>query len=185
MHVLAIALAATATFAGTPSPDGQWSVAFSRKNGYGRLDLTQRSMGRVFRMYRSNDGCCSDITWVAPHLLVFVDDYRTFVLDPTTRRATKIAGFSNIAVSRDGKWVAGWADSGGHSAELVAVVPLQGGRCRAVPKRAREDDTFPRFSRDSRSITVIRRTYDPKTESWTHEREVTVPLARLKPIATC
>jgi hypothetical protein len=107
------------------------------------------------------------------------------VLDPTTRRVTKIAGFSNIAVSRDGKWVAGWADSGGHSAELVAVVRLLGGRCRAVPKRANEDDTFPRFSRDGRSITVLRRTYDAKTDSWTHGREVSVPLGKLKPIATC
>jgi hypothetical protein len=185
MRGFALAVVAAATLAGTPSPDGKWSVDFSRKNGYGRLDLTERSMGTVFRMYRSNDGCCSDLTWVAPHLLVFVDDYRTFVLDPTTRRHTRIAGFSNIAVSRDGKWVAGWADSGGHSAERVAVVPIRGGRCRAVPKRANEDDTYPRFSRDSRSITVLRRTYDAKTDSWAHEREVTVPLSRLRPIATC
>jgi hypothetical protein len=73
-------------------------------------------------MYHSNDSCCSEITWLPPHVLIFDDDYKVQALDPTNRRVATIAHFSNFAVSHDGRWIAGYSDSGGHAAETVGVV---------------------------------------------------------------
>lgn len=173
------------------SPDGKWSLAYTRKNGYGHLDITQRATARTFRMYRSNDSCCAQITWLRPHLVIFVDDYRTLTLDPTTRNATQIAGFSNFVVSRDGRWVAGWADSGGHRAESVEVVPTRGGQCRQVPRRPTQDDNAVRFSPDNRSVTIRRRFFDVKIGEPSQNgfpsrwHPVTLLLSRLRPVATC
>lgn len=113
-------------------------------------------------MYRSNDSCCDQITWVAPHTLVFVDDYRVKTLDPDRHRVKQIAGFSSFVVSPNGRWVAGYADTGGHAAESVDVVPLTGGSCLAVPKRADQDDAYPSFSSNSRFVYTERRHFDTK-----------------------
>jgi hypothetical protein len=177
--------------AGYLSPDRQWSLAYTRRHGYGHLDITQRATGRTFRMYRSNDGCCTEISWLRPHLVVFVDDYKTFTLDPATKQVTRIAGFSNYVVSPDGLWVAGWADCGGHCAETVAVVAITGGRCRAVPRRADQDDNAVRFSRTDRYLLIQRRYFDVKAGEPvrngfpTRFHTVRVPLTRLRPTATC
>jgi hypothetical protein len=195
--VVAAALAAghggahSTTASGYVSPDRQWSLSFTRKHGYGNLDLTQRATGRTFRMYHSNDGCCQGIRWLRPHLLIFVDDYRTFTLDPATKKVTRIAGFSNFVVSRDGRLVAGWADCGGHCAETVGVVAIDGRHCRRVPRRPDQDDNALRFSADGRSLTILRRFFDVKQGEPTRNalptpwHQVTVPLAALKPAATC
>jgi hypothetical protein len=172
---------------GNVSPDGKWSVAFSRQNGYGRLDLIERSTGKRHRMYRSNDSCCDQITWVMkPHTLVFVDDYNVKTLDPVSRRVVRIAGFSNFVVSPNGRWMAGWASCGGHCAETVEVVPLTGGVCRKVPHRSDQDDSYPFFSRDSRSVTVLRQRFDTKLrEPVGSSRQITTQLSALQPVATC
>jgi hypothetical protein len=168
------------------SPDGRWSVVYSRQNGYGRLDLVDRLSGRRYRMYRSNDSCCQEITWVSPHLLVFVDDYNVKTLDPSTRRVARISGFSDFVVSPNGRWVAGWASCGGHCAETVEVVPIGGGPCRAFPHRPDQDDSYPFFSPDSRKLTVLRRPFDPKRgELVGRSREVTLPLADLRRVRRC
>jgi hypothetical protein len=184
--VAVAALAVVSVARGAVSPDRRWDVAFSRKNGYGRLDLTDRSTGRMYRMYRSNDACCEEITWVRPHTLVFVDDYRVMRLDPTTRRVVRIAGFSNFTVAPNGRWIAGWADSGGHSAETVHVVPLAGGSCLVVPHRADQDDSDPRFSTDSRTVLVQRRRFDTRQgEPVGRARTVAYRLSSLRGVHTC
>jgi len=172
---------------GSVSPDGQWSLTYSRKHGYGNLDLTQRATGRIFRMWHSNAGCCQGMRWLRPHLLIFVDDYRTFTLDPASKKVTRIAGFSNFVVSRDQRLVAGWPDCGGHCAETVDVVPIGGGQCRRVPHRPDQDDNALRFSRDGRSLTILRRFFNVKQSEPTRNgfptpwHEVTVPLSALRP----
>ena len=172
---------------GYVSPDGKWSLAVTRKHGYGHLDITQRATRHVFRMYSSNDACCAQITWVRPHLLIFIDDYQTKTLDPVTKRVVTIAGFSNFVLSVDGRWVAGWADCGGHCAEAVDVVPITGGRCEQVPRRPNQDDNAVRFSRDGRSLTIQRRVFDVKNGAplQSHWRVITIPLSRLRPVAIC
>jgi hypothetical protein len=168
------------------SPDGKWSVLYSRSNGYGRLDVTNARAGSRYRMYRSNDSCCDEITWIEPHLLIFVDDYNVKTLEPTTRRLTRIAGFSDFTVSHDGRWVAGYADSGGHAAETVEVVPITGGKCRAVPHRPDQDDSSPTFSRDDNAVIVTRRAFDLKRgQPVGKTRWITVPLTALVPVKTC
>lgn len=108
-------------------------------------------------MHRSNDSCCDEITWIKPHLLVFVDDYNVKTLDPVKRTVKRTAGLSEFAVSPNGRWIAGYADSGGHAAETVAVVPTGGGEWEAVPQRPDQDDSSPIFTCDSRSLTLLRR----------------------------
>jgi hypothetical protein len=124
---------------GYASPDGAWSVTYTRNGLYGNIDLAQRATGRRIRMYRSNDSCCTSVTWIAPHLLVFDDDYHVKTLDPPSRRVRTIAHFSNFVVAPDGRWVAGWA-AGPGQAERVGVVPARGGACRVVPHLRDEDD---------------------------------------------
>lgn len=168
------------------SPDGKWSVLYSRKNGYGRLDVTNTRTGRRYRMYRSNDSCCDEITWVKPHLLIFVDDYNVKTLDPATRRLTRIAGFSDFTVSHNGRLVAGYADSGGHAAEIVEIVPITGGLCRAVRHPPDQDDSSPTFSRNDKAVIVARRSFDLKlgyAVGRTHW--IAVPLTALIPVKTC
>jgi len=163
-----------------------WSVVYSRANGYGRLDLTDRTTGRRYRMYRSNDSCCDQITWISAHTLVFVDDYEVKTLDPVTRRVTRIAGFSNFVISPNGRWVAGWASCGGHCAETVEVVPLAGGACKAVRHQADQDDSYPFFSRDSSRITVDRQHFDTKRGQPTGlPYDVTVAVSALQPVPAC
>jgi hypothetical protein len=189
--LVGVALVPAAGAGGSVSPDGKWSLAFGRLHGYGHLDLTERATRRTFQMYRSNDGCCTEIAWLRPHLLIFVDDYRTFTLDPATRTMRRIASFSNYVVSPDGRRVAGWADCGGHCAEAVAVVPIGGGPCRAVPHRPDQDDNALRFSTDGRVLTILRRYFDVKNGEPTRNglptrfRTVAVPLTALRPAATC
>ena len=168
------------------SPDRKWQVIYSRQNGYGRLDLIERRTGRRYRMYRSNDSCCDQITWVAPHTLIFVDDYRVKTLDPDRRRVTRIAGFSNFVLSPDRRWVAGYADTGGHSAESVDVVPLAGGACLAVPKRPDQDVAYPRFSSDSRFVSVAERHFSSKLGyDVGPTRMIRYRLAALRRVPTC
>jgi hypothetical protein len=173
------------------SPDRKWSLAYGRKHGYGHLDVTERATGRVFRMYSSNDGCCAQITWLRPHLLIFVDDYHTKTLAPATRRVATIAHFSNFVVSPDGRWVAGWADCGTHCQESVDVVRITGGQCRTVPRRPAQDDNALRFSRDGRTLTIRRRFFDVRNGAPMQDgfpsrwHVVTVPLATLRPVADC
>jgi hypothetical protein len=175
VHVLLAALA----LAGSPSPDHAWTLHFSRLHGYGRLDLTQRSTGRTFRMYRSNDGCCTFITWLKPHVLVFVDDYRTFTLDPATKTVTRLGGFSNYVVSPNGRWLAGWNDSP-HGGERVGVVSIDGRTCLEVPRpRRSDDDEAAGFTKDSRSVRVYRRTYSNRLDALIRPRRLTLPLTSL------
>jgi hypothetical protein len=176
---------------GDVSPDGKWTLAYTRKHGYGHLDLTQLASGRIFHMYSSNDACCSQTAWLRPHLLIFVDDYHTKTLDPTTKRVATIAHFSNFVVSPDGRWVAGWADCGTHGAEAVDVVAITGGQCRKVPRRADQDDNALRFSHDDRTLTIQRRFFDVKNGAPmrdgfpSHWHVITVPLSTLRPVTTC
>jgi hypothetical protein len=137
-------------------------------------------------MYRSNDSCCDDVTWVKPHLLIFVDDYKVKTLDPKTRHVVRIAGFSQIAVSHGGNLVAGFADSGGHAAETVAVVPIAGGHCRVVPHQRDQDDSSPTFSRDDKALIFRRQRFDLKLGyAVGRPRQVRVPLTALKPVKAC
>ncbi len=168
------------------SPDRKWQLIYSRQNGYGRLDLIDRRTGRRYRMYRSNDSCCDQITWVAPHTLIFVDDYKVKTLDPDRRRVRQIAGFSNFVISPNGRWVAGYADTGGHRPQSVDVVPLAGGACLAVPKRPDQDVGYPSFSADSRFVSVERRHFSTKLgEDVGPFRKLRYRMAALRKVPTC
>jgi hypothetical protein len=188
LALVALAAAGTAVASGAASvsPDREWSFTFSRLNGYGRIDVRDRSTNRLYRMYRSNDACCDQITWIAPHTLVFVDDYRVLRLDPDSRTTRRLAGFSSFVVSPSGRFVAGFADTGGHAAETVYVVPVAGGRCLVVPRRPSQDDSDPAFSADSKTVQVLRRRFDAKLgEAVGATRTVRFRLAALRSIPRC
>jgi hypothetical protein len=118
------------------SPDGRWTVRF--KAGIpgrlpGRLVVTQLATGEQTVDYSSLEECCDDITWARPHTLVFADDYRTFVLDPTKGKATFLAGFTDFYVSPDGRWVAGYAEAPSSQPQPAGLVSLATGKCVLIP----------------------------------------------------
>lgn len=61
------------------------------------------------------------------------DDYNVKTVDAARRSISTIAHFSNF-VPHNGRRVAGYADTVGHSPQIVSVVPIVGGRCFAVPE---------------------------------------------------
>ena len=164
---------------GHRSPDGKWSVAYVRRNGWGNLDVTNRTSHRTYRRYHSNDGCCSEIAWLPPHRLIFDDDYRVRILDPSVGRVVTVAHFSNFAISNNGRWIAGYADSGGHSPETVGLVPSRGGTCRVVARSDEEDDVLLGFTSDAAALRIRR------SEAGGGRRIITVPLTDLKPGTGC
>jgi hypothetical protein len=171
---------------GRASPDGKWSVEYTRRNGWGNLDVTDRASPRTYRLYHSNDSCCSEITWLPPHVLIFDDDYKVQILDPTNRRVATIAHFSNFAVSHDGRWIAGYADSGGHAAETVGVVSSTNGSCRVVSRKSSQDDTVVTFTSNDNSLLVARRVFDQNLGEVTGSAQiVTVQLEKLQPHSGC
>lgn len=108
-----------------------------------------KTLGGTTRIvYRSSDSCCGHVLWLSPTRLVFDDDYRVTTLDVTNGRVQRIAGFSNFTVSPDHKWIAGWADSGGHRAQTVGVVRADGSGCRVVPTPPSFTDLDAFFSKD-------------------------------------
>jgi hypothetical protein len=118
--------------------------------------------GKVRTLYFSNDSCCSGLVWASARVLVFDDDYNVKTVDVTTGRVNTIAGFSNFAVSKDGRRVVGWADSGGHSPESVAVVSITGTDCHVIPRPKNEDDSQAYFSADGTRVVFSRQTFDFK-----------------------
>jgi hypothetical protein len=171
---------------GRASPDGKWSVEYTRRNGWGTLDVTDRASHRTYRMYHSNDSCCSEITWLPQHVLIFDDDYKVQVLNPTNRRVATIAHFSNFAVSHDGRWIAGYSDSGGHAAETVGVVSSTDWSCRVVARRSSQDDTVIAFTSNDTSLLVARRVFDQNLGEATGSAQlVAVPLANLQSRGGC
>jgi tricorn protease-like protein len=134
----------------------------TRKNGYGSLKVVEG--GKTRTLYRSNDSCCTNLVVVTPTLVAFDDDYNAKTIDLATDEVHRIAGFSNFVVAPDGRWVAGWADSGGHSAQLIGVVSINGNACLTVPKPKWADDSGPYFSADSKRLFFARRRFDPVSE---------------------
>lgn len=173
------------------SPDGK-RIAFVKHvntqhtGGIGYLEVG-RPAGRETRaLYVSNDACCSGLVWASPHLIVFDDDYRVKTMDVTTGRLTRIADFSDFTVSADGRLVAGWANSGGHSAQTIGVVSIAGTGCRVLPKPTNADDSEPRFSADGKRLFFTRRSFDATPEG--PGRVLSVPLSRLRrhsAVGTC
>ena len=168
------------------SPDGSRIASYWHRGTVGNIDVAVRRTGKTRTVYTSNDSCCSYLAWASSRLLVFDDDYHVKTLDVVTGRIRNIAGFSDFTLSHDGRWVAGWADSGGHSAETVGVVSIRGGMCRVVPHTPTEDDTDPLFTRDGKHLKLTRRRFDLAAEEPRGPRRTaTVPLSMLKPSTFC
>ena len=161
-------------------------VITKHTGGIGYLEVG-RSTGRETRtLYVSNDACCSGLVWASPGLIVFDDDYRVKTIDVATGRVTRIADFSDFAVSDDGRLVAGWANSGGHSAQTIGIVSIMGTGCRVVPKPTNADDSEPRFSADGKRLFFTRRSFNTTPEG--PGRVLSVPLSRLRrhsAVGTC
>ena len=156
-------------------------VFVTQTGSTGYLDIGPVGASAKRTVYSSNDACCSNLVWATPRLIVFADDYRVKTVDVTTGRVRRIADFSNFSVSHDGRWVAGWANSGGHGPQTIAVVSITGTNCRVLPRPKPADDSDPRFSADGRRLSFMRRRYDPKLNEDTSSGHVlTVPVMNLR-----
>ena len=168
------------------SPDRRYvahvkQVLVPNSASVGYLEIRPATDFKTRTLYSSNDSCCRNIVWVTQRLIAFVDDYHLKTADLATGRIQHIANFSDFAVSRDGRWVAGWASSGGHVAETVGVVSIEGTHCRIVPRPYNADDTQPGFMAGSKSVYVLRRSYNSKFEVIHGTgRIVTTPMSMLR-----
>lgn len=128
--------------------------------------------GRTKAVYKSNDACCSNVVAISSRMVAFDDDYNVKTVDVDDGRVDRIAGFSNFVVSPDGRWLAGWAESGGHGPETIGVVSADGATCLAVPKPQNADDFDPSFSADGKRLFFTRRRFDPHTRTPEHRLSV-------------
>ena len=164
--VTAVARAANAprggqiTIAPRVAPGGK-KFAFVKgfAGGVGYVEVAAKG-AKPRTVYSSSDSCCTELRWASPHLLVLEDDYNVKTVDLDTGRIRTIAGFSNFVVSRDGRWVAGWALEGPDVPTSVGVVAITGAVCRTVPKPANASDSNPHFSNNSKVLRFSRETAD-------------------------
>jgi hypothetical protein len=96
--------------------------------------LTGTASGRQTVVGDHGD-CCDDPIWAGRHLLVFAGNggYEEFVLDPATKTVHLAGGFSNAAVSPDGRWLLGSDFPPADEDGFTGVVSLTTGRCFAIP----------------------------------------------------
>jgi hypothetical protein len=170
---------------GATSPDGKWRAEFAKRNGCGNVIVTNLGSHRRLRVYHSANGCCTEIAWLPPHYLVFDDDHQVQLVDAATRQQATIAQFSSFVISPDGRWVAGYASSGGHGPKTVGVVPSTGGTCRTVPRTKTQDDIVVSFTPDSQAIRISRASFDPIHGVNGDRHLMTIPLDRLQTHGSC
>jgi hypothetical protein len=162
------------------SPDGAWSVAYTG----GSLRLRHRGSASAWA-YKSYDSCCTNVMWARPHTLLFVDDYRVFRLDPVTRKHTIIAGWSNIVVSPNGRWIAGWDLSSAIDSETVGALSGDGKTCLVVPQTSHESDEAAGFTPDSKSVIVKRWRFEPNNGPTGSSHLVAYAISSLPPSTRC
>jgi Tol biopolymer transport system component len=136
---------------GVTSPDGAHVAFLSSRGGTTSIAVADAHGAGVVKVYASQDSCCSHLSWAASGLLVFADDYTVKTVDVGSGNVRRIAGFSDFALSPDGRWLAGYAFKNGHGAEPIAVVSIDGARCLVPQQRARS--TWPTyFSADGKRV---------------------------------
>jgi hypothetical protein len=147
-----------ATIISVRSPDGRRVAVVRRTTGSGSISVGLAG-GRGRLLYSSHDACCTGLGWASDRLLVFGDDYHVETLDAITGRVRWIAGFSDFAVSPDGRWVAGWASHGGHEPERIFLAAVSGDACRVVPRPAHASDSRVSFSADGAQLRFVRQAF--------------------------
>jgi hypothetical protein len=168
------------------SPDGKRfasvrHVFVTSTGSVGYLDVGKSGTRDKRTVYSSSDSCCTEVTWVSPSLIAFDDDYNVKTVDLSSGRVHRVATFSNFSVSADGRWIAGWKFSGGHSPETIGVVSITGSNCRTVPKPKNADDSDANFSPDAKQLMFVRQRFDLKRgEDLGQGRVVTVSLSELR-----
>ena len=142
------------------SPDGAWRLSFREGTEYGRLFLARRGGGKGVEMYHSNNDCCTDIAWVRPHLLLFLDYPLVESLDPATRTVTQLGALNDVVVSRDGKWVTGAGASGPGDpvATTVYVLGVDAKKCLVVPGTSSD---AAGFTRDGKAV-IVQQSLEPE-----------------------
>jgi hypothetical protein len=98
--------------------------------------------------------------------------------DPATRRVSKVAGWDNLVVSPNGRWIAGvWGgpgptlggtptttvQRGGSTVGLLSLNGLRNGKCRFVPHDSHHQDAVKGFSADGTYVIVVRTTFPSYT----------------------
>jgi hypothetical protein len=128
------------------SPDGTQLARITRHGGIGYVEVRPVHGGKTKTLYSSNDACCAvsgglpGVVWATDRLLVFTDDANLKTVDVKTGRVTRIADFSDFAVSPDGRWATGSAWGGRHQPRSIHLVSIDGTECRVVPRPTNADD---------------------------------------------
>lgn len=158
------------------SSDGRRELLLRERADESYLEV-RRIDGRAgHALYSSSDSCCTDLTWVTPRRIAFVDDFRVLVADVRTGKVRRIADAGSFSVSKDGSRVAIWTEAP-HGLNSVRVVSIDGRGCLVVPKPAGASDSNADFLPDGKHLLLVR----SRPETTTEPRVVVVPISALRP----
>lgn len=144
------------------SPDHLWAVHTSGRSR-DVLVLTRMAPKKTFAR-QVLVGCCGDVTWAEPHVLLFIDgeNENLVSVNPPSQRRTLRAGVTSFALSPNSRWIVALSYAGrlNHS-RTVEVLPVKGGTCRRVLLQNRFNTTGVSFSTDSKSVVVYWEEFNP------------------------
>jgi hypothetical protein len=114
-------------------------------------------------MYTSAGCCWTYIGWAKPHLLFFLESTLVMSLDPASRKVRHLAQLSDMAVSPDGRWLAGDGPGGPEEpiAQTVYVLSTDAHECLVVPGHPA---SVQGFTSDSKAVIVLRSYTYPDTK---------------------
>ena len=139
------------------SPDGAWLATVDSGGGCS-IEVTRVGAGRRVRRSTSHDSSCSELTWAAPHVLLFETDTAFYYWNPAARLpgVTSLAAFTEFVVSPNRRWFAGDDLTGAPEAPQTKVYVFSGdgSTCVMVPLGQQQTDEVAGFTRDSKSLIV-------------------------------
>ena len=154
------------------SPDGRWAV----HSASGRSDVvvfTRAATTKAVARYGA-DLLDTNVTWVKPHTLLFVDAAGNLVaVNPPAQPRTVAGGVKNFWISPDSRWIGVWRTRTG---ELLS---MDGTTCRLVPLRSPANTTSVSFGSDSKSVVVTWELPGLNSRSLPQERGSQTPIAGL------
>jgi hypothetical protein len=162
-----------------PSPDGKRVVVAKTVGETSYLEIGPAGGGPRHTVYH-HPASIGDVYWAFPNLIVFNDnEFEISTLDLRTHQVLQIATASSFNMSRDGRWLALYRESGPHVPMTVAVVRTTGGMCLVPPRPANRQDTAPFFKPGVQRLFFTREPFSASGSAAGPGKDMSLPLSRL------